>query len=234
MSNFIKYGNDTIEYTLFYARRKTLEIAVHSDSSVIIKAPITSTLQEIEERVIKKAQWILKQKTYFNQFSPRKEAKKYISGETHFYMGRQYRLRIEYGNATGVKLSRGFFTVSCPAESSWLIVKKEMEKWYLQKAAIQFYASLDRCWSSFENLKVSKPRIKMRQMKTRWGSFSRKSGITLNTELIKASKECIDYVVTHELCHIKHHNHGKEFYGLLEEIIPDWKKVKHKLELHLS
>ena len=234
MTNFIKYGDNTIEYTLFYATRKTLEIAVHSDGNVIVKAPMTTTLQEIEKRMIKKAQWILKQKTYFNQFSPRKETKKYLSGETHLYMGRQYRLKIEYGNTTGVKLSRGFFTISCTTGSSWRTVKKEMEKWYLQKADIQFNASLDRCWSSFENLKVSKPKIKMRQMKTRWGSFSEKSGITVNTELIKASKKCIDYVVTHELCHIKHHNHGKEFYALLEEIIPDWKKVKHKLELHLS
>lgn len=234
MTNFIKYGDNNIEYTLFYATRKTLEIAVHSDSSVIVKAPVTTTLREIEKKLIKKGRWIIKQKNYFNQFSPRKETKKYVNGETHLYMGRQYRLKIEHGNTTGVKLSRGVFTVSCTAKSNWLTVKEEMEKWYSKKAAIQFNASLDRCWNSFENIKVSKPRIKMKQMKTRWGSFSKKGGITINTELIKASKECIDYVVTHELCHIKHHNHGKEFYALLEEIIPSWKKVKHKLELHLS
>jgi predicted metal-dependent hydrolase len=70
-------------------------------------------------------------------------------------------------------------------------------------------------------------------MKKRWGSLSDKGTVTLNTNLIKAPKECIDYVVTHELCHLKYHDHSSEFYKLLDSVIPEWKKIKHKLELSM-
>ena len=70
-------------------------------------------------------------------------------------------------------------------------------------------------------------------MQKRWGSLSDKGTVTLNTDLIRAPKECIDYVVTHELCHLKYNNHGPEFYKLLDSVIPGWEKIKHKLELSM-
>ena len=78
------------------------------------------------------------------------------------------------------------------------------------------------------------PALKIRKMKTLWGSFSVKRGITLNLELIKAPRECIEYVVIHELCHLFHLNHGPKFYNLLEQFLPDWTKRKHKLETTLA
>ena len=77
------------------------------------------------------------------------------------------------------------------------------------------------------------PRLAIRRMKTRWGSMSPNGTLTLNSDLVRAPRECIEYVVTHELCHLKHRHHDAAFYGLLEQHMPDWEKRKHKLELAL-
>jgi predicted metal-dependent hydrolase len=73
-------------------------------------------------------------------------------------------------------------------------------------------------------------RLQIRDMKTRWGSLSKGGILTLNIKLIAAPKECIEYVVVHELCHLKYPNHDKKFYRLLETRLPDWEKRKQKLE----
>ena len=109
-----------------------------------------------------------------------------------------------------------------------------LSKWYLEKAKIQFNESLNRCWQKFNKFNFSKPKIYIRQMQRRWGSLSDKGTMTININLIRAPKDCIDYVVTHELCHLKYHNHSQAFYKLVASVIHDWKKIKQKLELSLG
>ena len=106
--------------------------------------------------------------------------------------------------------------------------------WYLDKARIKFSETFERCWPTFEKLGHAPPSIHIRRMKKRWGSLSRNGLLTLNPDLIRAPNECIDYVITHELCHLHCHDHGSEFYVLLERVMPDWEKRKHKLELALT
>lgn len=108
-----------------------------------------------------------------------------------------------------------------------------MNQWYSKRANLQFTESLDRSWQKFHHLDFEKPKLSVKRMQKRWGSLSKKGTLTLNTDLIKAPKECIDYVVTHELCHLKYHDHSTEFYTLLDSVIPGWEKIKHKLELSM-
>lgn len=227
------YGRKTIEYSLFYSKRKTLEISVHPDSTIIVKAPIDSDILLIEQKISKRARWILRQLNYFKQFIPKTPERCYINGETHLYLGKQYRLRIAQGNENSVKLSRGIFQINCREEPTPEITKKLLQKWYLEKAWLQFNDSMDRCWSKFNSFTYTKPAISIKRMQKRWGSLSDKGTVTLNTDLVKAPKECIDYVVIHELCHLKYHDHSKEFYKLLDSVTPGWEKIKHKLELSL-
>lgn len=233
MKRSIAYGRKKIDYSLFYNSRKTLEIAVHPDSTVIIKAPAESDILLIEKKIIKRARWILKQINYFNQFNPKTPIRCYVNGETHLYLGKQYRLRLTQGTENSVKLSRGFFHVTCFDSPTPDVVKKLLNQWYLEKARLKFEQRLDKCWNNFVSLGVGKPNVSIRQMQKRWGSLSKKGTITLNTDLIKAPIECIDYVVTHELCHLKHHDHSPKFYQMLDSVIPGWEKIKHKLELSM-
>ncbi len=227
----IVYGCKVIDYSLFFCKRKTMEIAVHPDSSVIAKAPIGADISLVEKKLNKRARWILRQLDYFSQFNPKTPDRCYVNGETHLYLGKQYRLRLVEGAANAVKLTRGFFYITMCNAPTPEVVRKLLSKWYLEKAQGQFWESMNRCWPKFERFGFVKPEITIKRMQKRWGSLSRKGTVTLNTDLVRAPKECIDYVVTHELCHLKYHDHGPEFYKLLEKAIPGWEKIKHKLEL---
>lgn len=225
----IKYGEREIKYNLQYLKRKTLTIAVHPDCTVVVKAPLEISFEKIEAHLQKKSKWIVKHLDYFINFKPKVTPRQFLSGETHLYLGRRYRLGIVTDLKERVVATRGNITVYTKKREPER-VKNLLEKWYREKAEIHFSKSLNRCFEKFNRYGFSKPTLRIRKMKTRWGSYSKKGIVTLNLELIKAPTECIDYVVIHELCHIKHHNHGAEFYKLLSKMMPDWEKNKKKLE----
>jgi predicted metal-dependent hydrolase len=229
----IQYGLETIPFSIVFADRKNMEISVMPNGSVEVKAPKGSSILEIQTRVTKRARWIRKKLDYFQQFTPKTTQRRHVGGETHLYLGRQYRLKIDVGEKDEIKLTRGFFWITCKKSTSSDRVRILMDRWYYEKACRQFNESLDRCLPSLRRLGVSRPNLQVRKMKYRWGSLSSRGALLLNTDLIRAPKECIDYVVTHELCHIVFRNHNPEFYALLERIMPDWERRKIKLELTL-
>jgi len=232
-SSVVTYGSKKIEYHLLLVNRKTMEIAVHPDSTVIVKAPAQSDIALIEKKIIKRARWILRQLNYFKQFNPKTPERCYVNGETHLYLGKQYRLKLTEGAENSVKLSRGFFHITSRNKITPNSTRKLLNQWYSEKAQIQFADSMERCWQKFNGLGINYPKISIKRMRKRWGSLSLKGTVTLNTDLIKAPKECIDYVVTHELCHLKYHDHSQNFYKLLDSVIPGWEKIKRKLELSM-
>jgi hypothetical protein len=227
----IVYGKQEISFETVPARRKTMEIAVHPDGKVVVKSPPGLSLDEVRQRVLNRARWISRQIAWFQQFQPRTPPRQYVSGETHLYLGRQYRLKLISGDRNHVRLERGRFVVTCRGEASPEKVRRLLDGWYLEKARMKFAESLDLCFSPFQRMGCKKPSLRIRRMKTRWGSLSHSGAMTLNRELIRAPRECIDYVITHELCHLKHKNHSPAFYRLLEQAMPDWEKRKHRLEL---
>lgn len=233
-SGTIDYGKEQIHFSVLYSARKTLGIEVHPDSKVLVKAPTGTDPAEIQKRVYKRVRWILRQQHYFHQFDPRTPGRQFVGGETHLYLGRQYRLKIINGSKDSVKLIRGYFKVEQKKSPSSDRIKYLLDRWYAEKAATRFKESFDQCWPNFNKLKLTKPRLLIRRMQKRWGSLSRKGVLTLNTDLIRAPDACIAYVITHELCHILFHNHSTSFYRLLGKVMPDWEKRKHKLELLLA
>ncbi|WPJ97766.1 SprT family zinc-dependent metalloprotease [Coraliomargarita algicola] len=234
MEGSILYGQRVIDYTCSTVDRKTLEIAVHPDASVVVKAPAGTDVGAIEAKLRKRARWIVNQQDYFKQFNPRTPQRHYISGETHLYLGKQYQLKVSVGDANKVRLKHGVFEVSCWQKVAPHMTKRLMEQWYAQKAAEQFAQSLERCWPKIARYGYHKPSIVIQRMEKRWGSLSENGTLTLNVELVKASKECIDYVMIHELCHLKHHDHSADFYQLLAALLPEWRHLKQKLELRLA
>jgi len=230
----VAYAKETIDFNVYYADRKTMEIAVHPDSLVVIKAPVGTAFAEVKKRVIRRAGWIKRQLDYFRQFEPRTPGRSYVGGETHLYLGKQYRLRISSGEVDSVKLIRGHFHIAVKGKVTPDKVRSLLEGWYAGKAGERFKESYGRNWPCFEKLSSAKPRLQVRRMRKRWGSLSKGGVLTLNTDLIRAPRECIDYVIIHELCHLHHHDHGPGFYRFLEKVMPDWEKRKHKLELALA
>ena len=223
----IQYGSVVIDYDLSFQERKNLTIKVYPDCSVKIIAPYDTPLQKIEKQIKKKAPWIIKQQREFLSYHPLTPERIYVSGETHLYLGRQYKLRIETDNKNEVKLFRGCITVLCKEESS---VKEILNKWYREKAFSHFEEALNKTLLLFKKYNITKPELHIRFMEKRWGSCTPNGKIILNPELIKAPKGSIEYVIVHELCHLIHHNHTKAFYELQVSMMPDWKKWKERLE----
>ena len=223
-----KYGDREIAYMVEYSSRKTLEISVMPDSAVQVKAPQVVSFEVIAQKVQKKAPWIVEKQDWFAKFPKVPPPKQYLGGETHLYMGRRYRLKIEKGKERSVKIDGGFIRVVA-SDIRPATVKKIFEEWLRERAKMQF-ENVFQAYAARFSSPIGPVRLQIRDMKTRWGSLSKGGILTLNIRLIAAPKECIEYVVVHELCHLKCPNHDKKFYRLLETRLPDWVKRKQKLE----
>jgi predicted metal-dependent hydrolase len=231
MMAHIKFGSKQIDFQIKYSDRKTLGITVTPDMDVLVKAPKDSTISKIEEMLRKKAPWIIKQQSFFLAFHPKTTERKYISGETHLYLGRQYLLKVEEGHDESVKLKGKYIEVKTHDK---LRVKLLVNNWYLDHARSKFNSTALPLIEKFRKYKVEPSSIVLREMPTRWGSCTPKGKIILNPELIKAPKGCIEYVIIHELCHLIYHDHTQKFIDLQTKEMKDWEKWKMKLERLLA
>jgi predicted metal-dependent hydrolase len=226
----IQYGDTHIEFELHYASRRTLAISVHPDLRVTVEAPDASALEAIEQKVRRRAPWILRQQRDFERYLPHLPPRQYVSGETHRYLGRQYRLKVERNNVEVVKLARGRLFVNVIDPHDKERIKELLDGWYRRQARRVFRERLDACYPRVQHLGIAYPELALRVMKSRWGSCSPSSRITLNVKLIQVPKDFIDYVVIHELCHLKEHNHSRKYYALLNRVMPDWRVKKQQLD----
>jgi len=257
------YGEDKIHYEVVrkeFTRKKSAHkkavdkpltektkprkvvIKVHPDQRVVATAPVDASDEMIHDAMMKRARWIWQS---LQDFAKQKEhvlPKRYVSGETQFYLGRRYVLKVitdaetnDVINST-VKLSRGKLNVELSQIDSELdseeraaLVKSLINEWYKNRAELisrERLRSLIYKASWVEN----SPSFKLIVMKKQWGSCSTKGNLILNPHLVKAPKECIDYVILHELCHIAEHNHSEQFWRLLTQVMPNWREVKARLD----
>lgn len=231
MPSTLQFGNTSIPYTLTYTARTTLAIHVHPDTSVTVEAPLDTPLPAIEQRLHKRAPWILRQQRDFQRYSFDLPPRQYISGETHRYLGQQYRLKVllsEDGQAS-VHMDREFLTLYTPAPQDRTHNKTLLLAWYRTHAREVFAERLAHWFPRFARYALPAPQLVIRQMHTRWGSCTDAGKITLNLKLIQVPKPLIDYVIVHELCHLVEHNHAPAFYALLSKIMPDWDEKREGL-----
>ncbi len=227
----IQFGSKEIVFELLYQERKSLGITVHPDRSVTVRAPLNAPYERVLELIRKRAPWILKQQSYFLSFEPLTPERKYVSGETHLYLGRQYRLKIFDAIQDKVKLKGGFIEVHTCNRSK---TEELVLEWYKKHAEVKFRDIAAPWIERFKKYGVEPSHVHIKQMDMRWGSCTPKGKIILNTELIKAPKGCIEYVIVHELCHLVHHNHSAAFFELQTKEMVDWGRWKERLEKVLA
>ena len=226
----LEYGETLIQYDVSFADRKTLAINVHPDLSVSVVAPNSATPSAIEAKVRKRAPWILRQQQELELYLPQTPPRQYISGETHRYLGRQYRLKVREGEESSVKLTRGFLTVVTPDKTDVAQVQTLVEEWYRAQAKRVLPERLAAMLTRFSRVKLpAEPQLSIRKMASRWGSCTEAGVITLNLKLMQVPKAYIDYVIVHELCHLVEHNHSTRFYRLLDQMMPDWRTRRERL-----
>ena len=236
----LHYGQDKISYEVIRKdKARKLRIKVHPDQRVVVTVPMQVTDEFIHNSVKKRARWIWQHLQDFVKQKSDVLPRRYVSGETQFYLGRRYVLKVivDPEQVAGVKLIRGKLTVSLTHDDSNASdgsdratkVKSLLDSWYHTKAKTIFAERLATVLpqASWVN---SSPTFKILSMKKQWGSCSTQGNLVLNPHLVKAPKECIDYVILHELCHIKEYNHSDRFWRLLTQIMPHWREVKTQLD----
>ncbi len=228
-------GGDVLEYTVVRRPRRTLEIAVEPDGSVAVAAPLDASIAVIEVRLRRRIHWIRQQQQYFSQFQPRTPERLFTSGETHLYLGRQYRLQVVASGHEEVKLVHGYFVVHTVGPSTAAAVSRLLDAWYRARARVKFAERIEVNLGRFASPSNFRPRaVTIRHMPLRWGSMSASGRLLLNPRLIQAPVCAIDYVITHELCHMAEPNHTSAFYALQELVLPDWEHRKSRLERALA
>ena len=243
------YGTDVIHYEVIRksvsnkvqtnnTKPRKVVIKVHPDQRVVATAPIDASDEMIHDAMMKRARWVWQSLQDFAKQKDHVLPKRYISGETQFYLGRRYVLKVitDSQNEASVKLSRGQLNVFLPQSNAQIDqkiqaekVKSMVDKWYQNRAKTVFSARLESLLPKASWVKDD-PLYKVLIMQKQWGSCSTKGNLILNPHLVKAPKECIDYVILHELCHIAEYNHSEHFWRLLTQVMPNWKEVKAKLD----
>ncbi len=229
LADEVRWGGTTIPYRYGYAQRKTLAITVHPDLTVSISAPDGTHAAAIRARVRKRAPWIRTAWREFELYLPKQPPRRYVSGETHRYLGRQYRLRVRPARLASAKLERGYLSVTCSRVSDSDAVRHLVQGWYRAHAERVFNERLLACADLVKRERIPAATIRIQQLVKRWGSCTRSGQIILNVELAKAPRDCIDYVILHELCHLKEHHHGPRFWRLMDRLMPDWRERRSLL-----
>lgn len=227
MNNQIQFGKHTIQFEIKYGQRKTLGIKVSPDTSVLVTAPQDISIEKIHEVVRKKAMWILNQKSYFLEMSTIDSEVIIKSGYSVYYLGRRYKLMIDLKDKEEVTYKGNHFLISVRKKER---AEKIFNIWLKHRAIAKILEFSKPLMKKFATIYDVPEEISFQEMPTRWGSCTIKNKLIFNPRLIHTPKRCIEYVIMHELCHLIHKHHNKDFFDLLTQMMPDWELRKVKLD----
>jgi predicted metal-dependent hydrolase len=222
-----------IEFSVIYSRRRSLAISVLTDSSVIVRVPYLTSQKTINRIVTEKYDWILKHRDNYKKRVNIKPSRLYANEEYHLFRGNEYLLKVEKSKKPSVRFYFGTIEVGLSKTDDPKAIKLLLYQGYKNEALIVLPEILNSVIRKHNSQMFKPSGLIIRTMKRRWGSCSSKGVITLSTELIKLSDLFIEYVIIHELCHLKHHNHGVHFYKLLSEIYPNYKSVRKEMRKYI-
>lgn len=179
----------------------------------------------------RRMKWIRRKQRLAESLPSPPQPREWVAGETHRYLGRQYRLMLAMGGPSSVKLVGGYFLVTTPDPKNRDQVRQVMEGWYKEHAIALLNDRVERAIASSSWLRMQAPSIRIRPLKSRWGSTTASGCITFNVDLVKLSLSCIDYVVVHELVHLRIPSHSPAFWRMLGRVMPDWRKWRDRLAI---
>ena len=226
----IKYLNKTIAYTVSKARIKNIYISIEN-GEVVIKAPWYATSNQIQEIVESKKEWIMKKLAEY-QVSPRK-VKDFADGENFQILGENYCLNIYYKDINNAILNvdDGKITIILPLEyadnDNTEQISKMIEKMYYMIAEREVETSMEKMRKL---VGLAPEEYVIKKIKTAWGKCSSARKITINQDLVMYSRKAVDYVILHEICHLKYMNHSKNFWNMVEKYMPDYKDAEKELK----
>lgn len=226
---------DPLTYEVLHSpRRRTLGLEVHRDLRVVIRAPLAYPEELVSRYVARHRRWIVRQLAQFQQMPAARAPLRYAENEAHLFQGRAYRLRLEPELRSRVVVDDDAIVVSGIGACNSATVESALARWYQARAKLEFPRMLATCHAHPRFARYPLPVLRVRNMRTRWGTMCIQRGMTLNTVLIQAPPECLEYVIFHELCHLSYRGHGARFYQLLTSVLPEWEARKRLLEATIT
>lgn len=216
-----KFGTKYVEFTVSFSNRKTLAIEVETNGKVNVVAPMGVSEEKIIKKVKSKAKWIVQKQYEVRNINVNKINREAVNGESYLYLGRNYTLQLmikEDTNKIEVKLFRGKFIVITPSKDEEKI-KLALEEWYREKT-LQKINDRIKYYKHFFNKEPKT--IKVKEQKKRWASCTSKNELLFNWRCAMAPAYIIDYIVVHEMCHMYHKDHSKEFWNMVSNVMPDY------------
>lgn len=225
MIKTIAINGKEVRYEFKRSHRRSVVAKIRRDGVIEVKAPLLYRESDMLSFLNKHRRWI------FNHIdklqNTENQEKKYVSGEEHFYLGEKYTLQVIQSNKNSVFIECNSLIVNVKLPE---LVESQINKWYKNRAKVVFNELFTPIIEKFRKYNVAPAKISIRDMRSRWGSCSRKGNISLNLQLIKLHENCIRQVMVHEMCHLVYFNHQAGFYALMEEMMPDWKQWKKELK----
>ena len=212
-------------------RRKTATLKIH-EGMVQAIVPQKLSQQVIDDLIQKKTDWIRK-KLIIQQSVPTYKPKEFVSGGFFSYLGRNYRLKVLTGDRQQAKLKHGYLevTVKPNQKSDQSLIRKLLQNWYITHATEKLEQKTE---TYAQEIGVRPSRIKVKEFKSRWGSCSSNGEIIYNWKIIMSPDPIVDYVVVHELCHLVHQDHSKQYWHKVRSIIPDYQSKRDWLKVNSS
>ncbi len=216
-----------IRYEFKRSHRRSVVAKIRRDGVIEVRAPLLYRESDMLAFLNQHRRWV------FNHLDKLQNAdnqqKKYISGEIHYYLGKQYTLQVFESGKNSVFIEGNSLIINSKYPENPKYLEVLLNKWYKNQAKKVFAELLPPIIEKFKKYNVAPAKISIRDMRSRWGSCSRKGNISLNLQLIKLNENCIRQVMIHEMCHLVYFNHQAGFYALMEEMMPDWRLWKKEL-----
>lgn len=211
---------------------KNLHLGVYPPNGrVRVAAPLVLSDEAIRFAIIEKLAWIKRQKAKFED-QARQSQREMVNGESHYFMGRRFRLRVHEIDAVPRVAIRGISVLDLFIRPASDISQREkvLSRWYREQLRV-IISDLMKKWQSTLDVQVAEWGIK--KMKTKWGSCNPRSRRAwFNLELAKVDEKCIEYIVVHELIHLKERSHNARYIAFLDQYLPEWKSIRSRLNKH--
>jgi predicted metal-dependent hydrolase len=222
------------KFRIIFSHRRTISINISPDHGVVVKAPYRTPVGAIRRFVNEKSDWIIKTLNGFNSLERIDNLKGYSDGDTLLLFGREHKLNLISSDTYSVRIGNtNIIEAGFKKDNNPLIIRAMLESWFKFIAQNKLTAKFRELLMKYRDYGFSPTGFVVRTMKKRWGSCSSKGKIAISYDLVRLDEIYAEYVIIHELCHLKHHNHGTNYYTLLSEIYPDWKKVREELKKYI-
>lgn len=230
----LRHAGRVIEYEIVHRPRvrRRIHLELSDVGGLRVVAPRRMSRRDIHRALQDNGAWVAR---FLDGARARQEELprlRYVDGERHLFLGQRYpiEVRTHTGRRRHVEWVGERIRMRIPAPADSARVKDQLLHWYREQAAAEFGQRLETVCAGAEWTGGQPPPLRLRRMTASWGTCSAEGVVTLNPLLLRAPPHCIDYVIAHEVCHLREHNHGPGFYALQSRLCPDWRAARRHLQ----